>query len=185
MSDALELWPKDMVERAMRFAHEKHDEIGQKRKYTGEPYWVHTDNVAALAKKYGLTDDQQAAAHLHDTLEDTKIEIKDLIYSFPIPIVAMVIELTDKYTSEKHPHLKRAERKKLEAERIATISAASQEIKALDLMDNTASIVAHDKGFAKIYLKEKSFVLSKLTKVKKEILIDLENQLKKELAAME
>jgi hypothetical protein len=50
MSDAIELWPKDIVERAQRFAHRKHDEIEQKRKYTGETYWVNTDLVAAIVK---------------------------------------------------------------------------------------------------------------------------------------
>lgn len=44
---------------------------GQKRKYTGEDYIVHPISVARLVEKHGGSLDQQAAALLHDVVEDT------------------------------------------------------------------------------------------------------------------
>ena len=60
----------NLIEKAKQFAHEAHDSIGQKRKYSGEPYWVHTDAVAEKVAAIGGTEVMVAAAHLHDVLED-------------------------------------------------------------------------------------------------------------------
>ena len=50
-------------------------------------------------------------------------------------------------------------RKANEAIRLGTISDIAQNVKFADLIDNTISIVRHDKGFAKVYLKEKERAL--------------------------
>ena len=55
---------------AKEFAHAAHDSIKQVRKYTGEPYWNHTDAVAEVVASVGGTEDMVMAAHLHDVLED-------------------------------------------------------------------------------------------------------------------
>lgn len=148
---------------AVRFAAQRHE--GQARRYTGEPYLMHL-----LAVAYGVANRTMdpyviAAAVLHDVLEDTLTEPAELQMLFGHRVADLVVELTDVYTSEAYPHLNRAKRKELEAERMGTTSAEAQLIKAYDLMDNTASIAKHDPGFAKVYLKEKRDLLLRLDKL--------------------
>lgn len=47
---------------------------------------------------------------------------------------------------------------------MSKISVNSQSIKYCDLIDNTKSIVQHDPGFAKVYLKEKFDLLQAMDK---------------------
>jgi guanosine-3',5'-bis(diphosphate) 3'-pyrophosphohydrolase len=160
---------KTLVEKAKRFAHEAHDSIGQKRKYSGEPYWVHTDEVASIVAEVAVSpfDNNEAiiaAAHLHDVLEDVfPLNVKynhNLIRDlFGFEVLDMVIDLTDAYTKEAYPNLNRAERKKRERERIANTSPASKTVKLADLISNTASIARDDKDFARVYLREKMALL--------------------------
>ena len=161
-----------LIEKAKDFSHRAHDSIGQKRKYTGEPYWVHTDAVAAHVAELGGDENTVAAAHLHDYLEDVIPELnkrgeiekllafeKEYDETFPQPVKDMVIELTDVYIKETYPQYNRKQRKALEMERLGKTSPESMTIKLCDLINNTASIVAHDRDFAVVYLGEKLSVL--------------------------
>ena len=75
----------NLIAKAKLFAHNAHDSINQRRKYTDQPYWVHTDAVADTVAAYGGTATMVAAANLHDVLEDvssiTKVELED---EFPL-----------------------------------------------------------------------------------------------------
>jgi (p)ppGpp synthase/HD superfamily hydrolase len=173
------------IEQAKQFAHEAHDSIKQVRKYTGEPYWVHTDEVAGIVAA-ALTDGNQAinltgnrsavilspteiedavcAAHLHDVIEDVFLvdEHYDLFLIgdiFGRGVADLVVALTDVYVKEAWPGLNREKRKNLERERIAKTSRAAKTIKLADLISNTKSIVEHDPDFARVYLKEKLALL--------------------------
>ena len=53
-----------LVFKAREFAREAHR--SQLRKYTGEPYFVHLEEVAGLVERAGLSNDAVAAAWLHD-----------------------------------------------------------------------------------------------------------------------
>ena len=165
------------IEQAQEYAHKAHDSIGQKRKYTGEPYWVHTDAVAALVAAHGGTEDMVIAAHLHDVLEDVWPINKGYPYSaqeimtlFCDAVMDMVIGLTDVYTHERYPKMKRNERKQKERERIAIEPPFTKTIKLADLINNTESIVAHDPDFAKVYLREKLALLPVLSDGNSELL---------------
>lgn len=157
------------IEKAQEFAHEAHDRIKQVRKYSGEPYWVHTDAVAAIvAAVTGSTEDMVVAAHLHDLLEDVTPKNPDysearIAELFGKPVLLMVKELTDVFTKEAYPQWNRAKRHTMENERLGTISTQSKTIKLADLIHNTSSIVANDAGFAKVYLKEKLALLGMLS----------------------
>jgi hypothetical protein len=70
----------------------------------------------------------------------------------------MVFELTDQCTEGN-----RATRKAAEAARLGSITAEAQTVKLADLISNSASIVQHDRGFARVYLKEKSQILAVMT----------------------
>lgn len=169
------------IEQAQQFAHEAHDSIKQVRKYTGQPYWVHTDEVARLVASVGLlnipmaatseiedraniVEDMVCAAHLHDVLEDVMplnplYDDAAIVKKFGSNVAALVVALTDVYTKENFPQLNRAERKRLERERISHTSRDAKTIKLADLISNTKSIVADDPDFARVYLDEKLALL--------------------------
>jgi guanosine-3',5'-bis(diphosphate) 3'-pyrophosphohydrolase len=165
----------NLIERAKQGSHEAHDSIKQVRKYSGEPYWTHTDKVAAIVATVTSDEEVIAAAHLHDVLEDvapTKPEYdRNWIQRwFGSRVLALVLDLTDVYTREAFPDKNRAERKQLERERIGAIPAEAKTIKLADLLDNTASIAEHDKDFAQVYLREKLELLPYLSDGNAELL---------------
>jgi (p)ppGpp synthase/HD superfamily hydrolase len=162
------------LEKAKIYARGAHDAVGQKRKYTGEPYWTHTEAVAAtvtglLEKSKGQSGNFKRAMTMipaalgHDLLEDAKVTTQDLVREFGLDVANLVVELTDVFTPEAYPALGRAQRKRLEAERLGRISADAATIKLADLLSNTSSIVDNDPGFAKTYIREKAEVLKHLT----------------------
>lgn len=149
-----------LYSKALIFACAAHAECDQHRKYTDEPYIVHPINVAQILKSYGITDEEMlAAALMHDVLEDTGAPRATMLRKFGERVTGLVDELTE----PKHEG-NRAERKTLEAARLATISPDAQTIKLADLMDNTVSIVGRDPGFARVYLQEKHAILKTMNR---------------------
>lgn len=146
--------------RAIGFARSAHGD--QKRKYTGEPYINHCVSVACLTlSAKDFHPDMYVAAVLHDVLEDTVITTRDIVRAFGPYVAGMVVELTD---VSKPSDGNRAARKALDKAHLAQASAAAQTIKVCDLIDNTASIIAHDPKFARVYLAEKRALLGVLTR---------------------
>ena len=190
----------NLIEKAQLFAHHAHDSIKQIRKYTGEPYWVHTDQVASIVASVGGTPEMIMAAHLHDVEEDVASsgsvlnnpEVfgldKDGVYWYNTTTIAavfgaevtrMVLDLTDQFTHENYPTWNRARRKTAEINRIADVGSDSQTIKLADLIANTESIVEHDVDFAKTYLREKSAMLLVLNEGNKELFQRAEESLRR------
>lgn len=154
----------NIVEKSKKWAHAAHDSIGQKRKYSGDNYWVHTDRVANVLKEAGESEEVQAAGHLHDDLED--VADKNSNYNedamrreFGDVITNLVLEVTNVYTKENYPNLNRAERKRLEHKRLSQISKEAKSIKLADIADNVEGIVDNDVGFGKVFVFEKSQLL--------------------------
>ena len=150
---------KNIIEKAKQFATAAH--AGQKRKYTGEDYIVHPEHVASIIEEYGFDDNMIAAAWLHDTVEDTDVELDDLEREFNDDVTELVYWLTIQTTEEDG---NRVVRKQMDAERLAEAPARAQTIKLADLFSNTISIVEEDPNFAKIYLLEKAVLLRMLSK---------------------
>lgn len=147
----------------------KHE--NQKRKYTGDPYHFHLQSVAKMADEKCRLGYEIGLCH--DLLEDTETTHDELYlalrrfgYSTQDAdfITARVIELTDVYTHKVYPELNRTNRKSLESKRLHKIHPCAQTVKYCDLIDNTASIVEYDKGFAVKYLSEKQDILSGMNK---------------------
>jgi (p)ppGpp synthase/HD superfamily hydrolase len=164
-----------MRNKLIQFVKEQHGE--QVRKYTGEPYFNHVYAVAVAAEKSGVKYGFEIGL-CHDLLEDTGCDYDTLINAliefgcFPpaaIWIADRVKELTDKFTTEAYPYLNRQLRKQCEALRLHTISREAQIVKAFDLIDNTSSIIQHDKGFAQKYIPEKRAILIGFKKLPVEI----------------
>lgn len=164
------------MQSALIFADEAHQ--GQVRKYTGEDYINHCISVAVIVGNLPeATTEMICAAYLHDTVEDCGVKIWEIEKDFGIIIARYVEQLTDVYTKEAYPHLNRKERKRLEAERLGTISAPAKTIKLADIIDNTESIVYYDKNFAKVYLDEKADMLPFLKEGSAELMRMAVNQL--------
>ncbi len=142
----------NLVNKAREFAREKH--AAQLRRYTEQPYFVHLEEVAALVERTGLSENAIAAALLHDAIEA-------ICANFNPDVALMVLDLTDIPAGKG---LNRAERKTVDAHRLSRASADTQSIKCADLISNTSSIVQHDPGFARLYLKEIRQVLEVLQK---------------------
>lgn len=148
------------VEKAKVFATAAHAAVGQTRKYTGEPYVVHPMEVASIVESVGGTEAMVAAALLHDVLEDTGVTVDVLEEQFGSEVTDLVLWLTD---ISKPEDGNRSTRKALDRQHSAAAPAAAQTIKVADLISNSRSIVAHDPGFAKVYLEEKRLLLDLLT----------------------
>jgi hypothetical protein len=73
--------------------------------------------------------------------------------------------------------MNRKTRKGNEVLRLGEIPEREQNIKVLDLINNTTSIVEHDADFAKVYLREKAELLKALTKADPRLLAMAQAQL--------
>jgi (p)ppGpp synthase/HD superfamily hydrolase len=158
----MELAGMDIVRKAQVYAMAAHAAVGQRRKYTNEPYIVHPAEVAKIvAGVPGSTPDMVAAAWLHDVVEDTGCTYNDIHMGFGTDIATLVGWLTDVSKPEDGP---RWYRKKMDREHTAEAPAEAQTIKLADLISNSKSIMAHDPKFAKVYLEEKRLLLDVMTR---------------------
>lgn len=149
-----------LVERAFIYADAAHRCVGQVRKYTGEPYILHPLAVATLVSSVRHTGVMLAAALLHDVVEDTPRTLEDIGREFGDEVQELVFWLTDVSCPSDG---NRAARKALDRARIARAPEAAKTIKLADLIDNSRSILAHDRHFARVYLPEKAALLEVLT----------------------
>ncbi len=135
--------------------------VGQVRKYTGEDYYTHPLAVARYISEYvrDFTPEQIVAALLHDVVEDTPHTLEEIRQKYGDKVANYVFFLTDVSKPEDG---NRATRKRLDREHIAKAPPEVKTIKIADLIDNTKSIVANDKKFAKVYLAEKVLLLEVL-----------------------
>ncbi|WP_312241917.1 HD domain-containing protein [Pantoea sp.] len=141
-----------LEEQARRYATTAHAEMGQRRKYTGEPYIVHPAAVVELVRSVAHDETMLAAAWLHDTVEDTPTTLQDIESHFGEPVARLVAMLTD---SAQPDARNRAARKLAHFRHTANASPEAQTIKLADIIDNTHSIVRFDPHFARVYLVEK------------------------------
>lgn len=152
-----------VTDKALVFATAAHAAVGQKRKYSGDDYIVHPIRVADIVADYGGTDDQIAAAYLHDTVEDTDVTI-DLIRSiFGYRITQIVDGLTDVSVPSDG---NRATRKAIDRQHSADATVDAQFVKCADIIDNSSDISVNDPSFWDVYKKEMLLLLDCLTKVK-------------------
>ena len=152
----------NIVEKARIFAISAHTAVGQFRKYTNEPYWVHCEDVANIvASVPGATDAMIAAGWLHDTVEDTAVTIELIQAEFGDEVAELVGWLTDVSKPEDG---NRAARKALDRAHTACAPASAQTVKLADLISNTTRIILYDADFAVVYLREKRLLLDVMTR---------------------
>ena len=166
----------ELYHRALGYAACAHRK--QVRKYTGERYVNHPVRVADSLKLAGLPEFVQAAALLHDTIEDCGVTFLEIADEFNLNIATLVLQVTDCFTKEAYPWKNRAARKEMELVRLSHIHHYAQSIKVADLIDNTSDIAKHDKGFAKVYLREKRDLLNVLTEANPQLVRHADAQIK-------
>lgn len=152
------------------FADRAHGD--QQRKYADERYIEHPLRVMRICKSYGYPLPVLAAAILHDVLEDTKTNAKQIREFLSMVMnnsdadhtLDLVIELTDVYTKHQYPKFNRRRRKVMEVARMEVISAEAQTIKYADIIDNAREIAEHDPEFAPVFLRECRMLLQTMKK---------------------
>jgi len=121
--------------RALAFAAHKHRD--QRRKDAeASPYINHPIALAeVLAEEGGVADiEVLAAALLHDTIEDTATTAEELRAAFGARIAGLVEEVSDDQSLEK------AERKRLQIEHAAGLSAGAKLVKLADKICNLRDV---------------------------------------------
>lgn len=152
--------------KAIIFAFNKHDEINHVRKYDSEPYINHPMRVTNKIREVEHTPEMLAAAWLHDTVEDTNTDLEEILSEFGAVVADLVENLTDVAISGDG---NRAFRVAQNREHTAIGSSMAHTIKLADLIDNSLSIIEHDKSFAKVYMREKTELLAVLTDGNKQL----------------
>lgn len=150
----------NIIQKAKVFATAAHAAVGQKRKYTFEPYIVHPTEVAELVATVTSNTGMIAAAWLHDVIEDTQVTEETIRVEFGDEIADLVMWLTDVSKPEDG---NRAIRKAIDLDHTKKASPNAKTIKLADIISNVRSISEHDPEFAKIYLEEKRAQLAVLT----------------------
>ncbi len=177
----------NLIETAKAFAERAHarrvnpdGSIGHKRLYTGEPYTVHTDAVAALLTAHGMSPEIIAAGHLHDVVEDTPTTLDDIEAVFGRVVRQYVDDVTDR---SKPSDGNRAARKVIDREHLANASHGGQTIKCADFINNAMDIAKHDPDFARTFLVEMEATLPVLTRADP-LLLEMAWQALRECQAM-
>jgi (p)ppGpp synthase/HD superfamily hydrolase len=148
----------DPYQSAHAFAAKAHAK--QKRKYDKAPYINHLEAVARIMARHGYDSPTvQAAALLHDTVEDTDVTVQNLCETFGPEVAELVYWLSD---MEKG---KRKFRKLQSAWRLARAPFEAKLIKCADFIDNSANIVENDPDFAPVYLGEKHMILQAMADI--------------------
>lgn len=140
----------DKVGEAWEFCLTKHRD--QKRKYTGIPYSQHCENVKDILTEFGITNsDMLCAAYLHDVIEDTNTEFKEIYDKFGYQTGDLVFWLTD----ISRPEMGNRElRKHLDRLHLWAAPYEAQIIKCADCIDNARDIQFNDPDFAVVYNRE-------------------------------
>ncbi|MCR4327763.1 MAG: HD domain-containing protein [Nanoarchaeota archaeon] len=184
MKNFIENSKKMVIEKAREFAKEKHK--GQTRKFAGEPYFSHLENVSKIVKECAPKESKEemiAIAFLHDILENTPTTEEELEKNFGKKIASIVRELTtDKIESEK---IGKGEylAKKLSNNR--KVSDNTLLIKLADRLDNVSDLHNGKNDFVKAYAKETKHIIDaiekerEINKIHKELIGKIKEEIEK------
>lgn len=166
---------QNIIKRAKNFATDKHQ--NQKRKFTNEPYIVHSQSVANLVEKYGGDINMIAAAWLHDTLEDTDTTLDELKDHFNNNITQYVLELTSEPIQDK------SKKGEIYVQKMNHMSPGALLIKLCDRLNNVSDFDNAKPSFVAKYKPETEYILSNLDNPKineyhKKIIQDIQNAIK-------
>jgi (p)ppGpp synthase/HD superfamily hydrolase len=122
-----------MIKDAPDFARQAHE--GQTRKGARrDPYISHVEEVAGLVARFGGGPEVEAAAWLHDTVEDCGVSNLEIARRFGPVVAEIVAEVSDDKALDK------AERKRLQIEHAPMKSAAAALVTLCDKLANVRSL---------------------------------------------
>lgn len=149
----------DRIQLAAEFARMAHESIGQRRKFSNEPYIVHPMAVARIVGTVTQDEEMICAAWLHDVVEDTPVELGEIVDRFGKPIGQLVDDLTDIGNRADGDRQTR-----LAIDRAHTSQACprAKTIKLADIIDNLTGIESVDEKFARRFIREKESLLQVL-----------------------
>lgn len=150
---------------AKLFAVAAHEAVGQRRKFTELPYYIHVVEVGDMLKELQLSPEVVAAGYLHDVVEDTNVELS-MISRYFGDVVAMHVDgVTERrYSNETRAQRKERTRNKFKTHSYITIRC----IKLADMISNTRPlpVYAKDKKYTKwrnLYLQQQVDLLDTMT----------------------
>lgn len=157
------------IDELVQFVRKAHNRVGQRRRYTGEEYFVHPAEVAAIAAAihYDYADEIPlhvflAVAWSHDLFEDTdatRDELADLMKNWPKRDMELYFMGVDRLTDPDSPDLNREQKIALQNDRLAIAPRWIQGLKLCDNFSNIKSIAVHDPDFLCTYLLDKETTL--------------------------
>ena len=126
----------ELVERAKAFALEAHR--GQTRLNKDKtPLAIHIEEVVSLVEQSGGSEEEIAAAWLHDVVEDTSQSLEDIRDNFGEEVASIVHGLTD---PPEFNFLHTLERKRAQARRVSDESDSVKRVKIADQISNVRSV---------------------------------------------
>ena len=123
----------NIFEKALQFATKAHQ--GQFRKGTEIPYIVHPISVSQILRDAGCPQDWIMAGLLHDTVEDTDVELSEIEKCFGKTIATLVQGLSEHDTSDTWEN-----RKQHTIHHLKTAPLAVVTIACADKLDNIRSM---------------------------------------------
>lgn len=123
-----------VIEAALRTASKAHE--GQYRKNTNIPYITHPVAVGIILMKEGYDDQVVAAGILHDTVEDTDLDLQDIEAEFG-PRIAEIV----KGCSEPDKSLPWEVRKKYTIQFLKTASMDIRAVACADKLHNVRTMI--------------------------------------------
>jgi (p)ppGpp synthase/HD superfamily hydrolase len=145
-----------IVSIAKLYATFAHWACRHRRKYTGEPYIVHPQEVYETLRRYTNDKYLLAAAWLHDVYEDCGWLGKLMFHIFPARIVDLVLQVS---MVSKPEMGNRKFRKAIDLNHYAMADSEGQTLKLADVKANTKRLAKDDPEFAVVYLNEKAALL--------------------------
>jgi (p)ppGpp synthase/HD superfamily hydrolase len=123
-----------IIDKAMKFAATAHDRTY--RKNNGKlPYIYHPTMLAFYLQKYNFDEEIVAAALLHDTVEDTEIELDEIKSTFGNRIHYLVAACTEDKSKSWE------DRKQHQIDAISTADIGVVAIKCADKLHNISDLV--------------------------------------------
>jgi hypothetical protein len=145
----------EIVMKAFKFAAGRHN--GQKRKFTGKPYIIHPLRVSEIIREHGGGPAQRAAGMLHDTIEDTKTDYKDILDLFGSEIANLVMAVTN--DPEEKGRLGKSE---YLARKTSALGPRELLVKLADRLDNIRDLSHENSDWNINYAGETRSILSRL-----------------------
>lgn len=133
---------------------------GQVRKFSGKEYATHPQKVAQIVmnfKKSKNLDVLMAAAHLHDTIEDTDTTFTALQKEFGNLIASLVDEL-----SSDSEMIKKVGKTKYLTDKMISMSDYALVIKLADRLQNVSDLISGSPKWANKYATETENILREL-----------------------